>query len=214
VLEVLDSDYNIIEIVCTQAFKSKYADKLAGTQLLESEDLATLGNFRSNDRAIAVVQTKPNEPFTYRGGLILALDDINDPGNLGTILRIADWYGISGVFASPDTCELYNPKVISASKGSFTRVPYYTGELAGLLPSLSIPVYAADMHGENLHTTEIPKDVCLIMGNEAHGISASLEALIDRRVHIPSRGRAESLNVGVATAVILDNYSRLNPRVP
>jgi TrmH family RNA methyltransferase len=151
---------------------------------------------------------KSNEPFKYDGGLVLALDAINDPGNLGTILRTADWYGVSGIIASRNTCEFYNPKVISASKGSFSRIPFYYMELHDFVPQMGIPVLAADLTGENVHEFSFPRDVCLLLGNEAHGISPDLEGLIKSRIHIPRFGNGESLNVGIAAAVMMDNYSR------
>ena len=208
VLEVINSDFQVNEIICTEAFYDKYQSELTGLQLWQVDELSALGSFRSNNQALAIVQMKENRMFRYGGGLVLALDDVNDPGNLGTIIRIADWYGIAGILASPETCELYNPKVISATKGSFTRIPVFYNTLADSIRELQLPVIAADMEGDNVHQTSLPVDLCLIMGNEAHGISEELHSLIDKRIHIPSYGNAESLNVGVAAAVIIDNYRR------
>ena len=205
---MINSDFEVTEIICTEAFFRENSNALSEFKVWQEDDLSTLGNFRSNNKALAVVRMKDNKMFSYNGGMILALDDVNDPGNLGTIIRLADWYGIAGIIASPETCELYNPKVISATKGSFTRVPVYYSRIADVLHSLHIPVFAADMEGDNVHITSFPKDMCLIMGNEAHGISGELNGLINRRIHIPSYGQAESLNVGVAAAIIIDNYRR------
>ena len=210
VLEVMNSDFDIDEIVVTSRFKSLHGHLLGNISVLESEDLSAVGTLKSNDAAIALVRMKPNEPFPVASGLTLISDGINDPGNFGTILRVADWFGIKRILASRDTCELYNPKVISSSKGSFTRVTVYYTEIDSVIASAGLPVYAADMSGRNVHTFEFPTDCLLVMGNESHGISPSLEALITERLTIPSYGGAESLNVGVATAIMLDNYRRLH----
>ncbi|MEJ2004174.1 MAG: RNA methyltransferase [Cyclobacteriaceae bacterium] len=208
VLEVIASDFEVNEVICSSSFYENHAERLAGIQRWEADDLSPLGSFRSNNQALAVVNMKKNQAFAYTGGMVLALDDVNDPGNFGTILRIADWFGITGILASPNTCELYNPKVISASKGSFTRIPVYFDDLDRSVKKLNIPVLAADMDGENVHNLQFPKDVCLVLGNEAHGISPGLGKLISRRITIPSFGNAESLNVGMAAAIIIDNYRR------
>ena len=208
VLEVLASDFEVSEVIVSPAFLEKHAGVVGSVSCSVADDLSGLGTFKSNNQAIAVVRMKPNAPPDRLRGLILVSDGINDPGNLGTILRIADWYGISAIIASPDTCELYNPKVISASKGSFTRVPVYYAELPEFLAAHKMTVLAADMRGEDVHSLDFPENGFLILGSEAHGISPELESLVDKRVHIPSYGGAESLNVGVAAAIIIDNYRR------
>jgi TrmH family RNA methyltransferase len=208
VLEVIDSDFEITEIIATSKFRSLHGHLLESLSVLESEDLSAIGSLKSNDAAIALVRMKPEQPFAVTSGLTLLSDGINDPGNFGTILRVADWYGINRICASPDTCELYNPKVISSSKGSFTRVEVSYAELDTVIATAGLPVYAADMSGRNVHSFKFPEDCLLVMGNESHGISASLESLITERLTIPSFGGAESLNVGVATAIMLDNYRR------
>ena len=140
--------------------------------------------------------------------IILALDEIKDPGNLGTIIRIADWYGIKKIIASNDTVDFYNPKVISATKGSFTRVQIFYTDLVETLPKIGLPIFGTFMKGENVHTFDFPKSGILIMGNESKGISEKIEKLITRKITIPSFGKAESLNVSIATAIVLDNWKR------
>jgi TrmH family RNA methyltransferase len=136
------------------------------------------------------------------------LDDIRDPGNLGTILRIADWYGIRKLICSSSTADVYNPKVISASKGSFTRVEWYYCELNAYLKERSVPVYGAFLDGANVHTHGFEKSGYIVLGNEANGISFEVEQLVSQRITIPRFGGAESLNVGIATAIICDNLRR------
>jgi len=140
--------------------------------------------------------------------IILALDEIKDPGNLGTIIRIADWYGIKKIIASNDTVDFYNPKVISATKGSFTRVQIFYTDLAETLPKIGLPIFGTFMKGENVHTFDFPKSGILIMGNESKGISEKIEKLITKKITIPSFGKAESLNVSIATAIVLDNWKK------
>ncbi len=210
VLEVLNSDFEVREIIATARFIADHESSLAGMEVIEADSLSSVGTLKTNESAIALVRMKPNIVFSPKSGLTLLADDINDPGNFGTMLRIADWFGITNIVASKDTCELYNPKVISSSKGSFTRIKVCYADLEATIRSASLPVLAADMSGKNVHSFDFPTDCLLIMGNESHGISESLSPFITERLTIPSYGEAESLNVGVATAIIIDNYRRTN----
>jgi TrmH family RNA methyltransferase len=134
---------------------------------------------------------------------------VNDPGNLGTILRIADWYGIKKIVASKKTVDIYNSKVISATKGSFARVQVYYLDLVSFFKTeKGIPVLGADLEGADVHTYKFPQKAFLLMGSESHGIHPDLEKNITQKITIPRYGTAESLNVGIATAVILDNWKR------
>jgi TrmH family RNA methyltransferase len=168
-------------------------------------ELNDIGSLQTNDSAIAVCDSKEEEiPGIISDEWVIVLDNINDPGNLGTIIRIADWYGIKKIVCSEDTADLYNPKVINASKGSFLRVSLsYTG-LPGFLKKQHVAVYGADLHGENIHKTTFSTSGILVMGNEAHGISAEVKALLTNSLTIPRFGMAESLNVGIATAICCD----------
>jgi TrmH family RNA methyltransferase len=137
--------------------------------------------------------------------LVLILDRINDPGNLGTIIRIADWYGVSQIICSPDTVDCYNPKVLMATMGSFTRVSICYIDLDRYLSEIEWKIYGAYLDGENIHTKDFENfGWYLVIGSEAHGISSSLEKYITDKVTIPRFWLAESLNAGIATAVILD----------
>lgn len=209
VLEVMESDFNVRLIAGTSDFCS--SNDLSGNEVVQvtEKELSGLGTLKSNNQAIAVVEMKASKPFTIANDeYVIALDDINDPGNFGTILRIADWYGINKIIASESTADFYNPKVISASKGSFTRVDVFYGNLQEELKKLKLPVYGALLDGENVHQVRFNSGGVLVMGNEANGISAEVEALITSRVTIPAYGSAESLNVAMATAIICDNIKR------
>ncbi len=137
----------------------------------------------------------------------MVLDDINDPGNFGTLIRIADWYGITDIIASPNTTDFYNPKAISATRGSFTRVHVHYTPLEAFLKKAqqkSIPVVGTLLQGTDVHTVKIPESILVILGSESHGINKLLNFYISHKVTIPRFGKAESLNVGVAAGIALD----------
>ena len=144
-------------------------------------------------------------------GLILALDAVNDPGNLGTIIRLCDWFGIDEVICSPDTADCYNSKVVQASMGSLTRVNLHYKDLSSFLKESRLPVFIADMDGENVYQTELPEEAILVMGNEANGISSLVKTIANHTITIPRFGvvqQTESLNVATATAILLSEFRR------
>lgn len=215
VVELLQSDrFEVAELFASTDFLEKYAALSRPMQVWESspKDLAQAGTFQSNDQALAVVHIPPPLPLPKRlSGLVLALDQIRDPGNLGTILRIADWYGTTAVLCAPQSVELYNPKVIAASMGSFLRVPVWEVELSKALTDLKLPVWGALMEGENLHELKPPEDLLVVIGSESHGISPEICQYVQQGVTIPRFGAAESLNAGVATAIFCDHWRRSFP---
>ena len=214
VLEVLQSSFTVDLLLVTQEFATKHAKVLAGVQAevgyVTANQLEQVGQYQSNDAALAVVQMKPNQAFTpVKGELILALDEVRDPGNLGTIIRIADWYGIKKLIFSSHTAEFYNPKVIQSSMGSFTRVQFFYGDLIQAFQEWKLPVYGAFLEGESIHQLTNPAPGVLLLGNESQGISKEVEKWVSSKVTIPSFGNAESLNVAIATAIFCDNFKRL-----
>lgn len=212
VQEVIHSNYEIDYIVATSKFfKPELGNEAKEVFEVSQKQLESLGSLKSNDTALAVVKMKQYEfPGFLANGYSIVLDTINDPGNLGTIIRIADWYGIKTIVANSETTDVYNPKVISASKGSFLRVEYYIADLEELLRNSKMPKYAAMMNGKSIYEEQFAKNGILIMGNEANGISSSLVPFIDHNITIPKVGGAESLNVAMATAIICDNITRFN----
>jgi TrmH family RNA methyltransferase len=209
VLEVLDSDVSILKLLVTDYFRNKYAAQLKPFEkLIEvagDNELNDIGSLQSNDSAIAICASKDEStPGIINNEWVIVLDNINDPGNLGTIIRIADWYGIKKIVCSEDTADLYNPKVINASKGSFLRVSLSYTDLPSFLKHQHVAIYGADLHGENIHKTVFSNEGILIMGNEAHGISSEVKKLLRHLLTIPRFGMAESLNVGIATAICCD----------
>lgn len=144
-------------------------------------------------------------PDNFNNNFVLILDDINDPGNLGTIIRIADWYGIKNIIASKNTVDFYNPKTIMATMGSFARVNVFYEDLIEFFEkNQNIPTYGAFLNGENLRNIGKIKPGFIVIGSEAHGINQNLEKFIDKKITIPRFGSAESLNAGVATGIILE----------
>ncbi len=211
--EVLQSGFDVAVLVATPGFLE------ANQGLIHSfngdliraapDDLEKLGDFKSNDSALAVVRMKEiSEPQLRHDSFYIVLDDVRDPGNLGTIIRIADWYGIISIIASPQTADVYNPKVLSASMGSFTRVSVYYVNLVDYLRDVSLPIIGTFLSGEDVHQIKNISGGLLVIGNEANGISQDVASLVTKRVTIPRYGKAESLNAAVATAIVCDNLIR------
>ena len=206
--ELVKSDFIILELYLTDKAKDLETNGLQITFCTEQE-IGKITSFKSNNFGLAVVAIKANEPFDLNENeWILALDDINDPGNMGTIIRIADWYGITKMVCSENTVEFYNPKVVSSSMGSFTRVQSFYTDLKSFFLNNKSAVYGAYLDGKNIHQERFPKGGVLLLGSESHGISEALEKVVQHKITIPAFGQAESLNVGVATAIILDNIKR------
>ena len=215
VQEVLASTFEVDLLLTTEDFYKENAPladrQRCRVETATADEITRLGTLESNNAALAVVRMRANVPLLRAAGTwTLVLDDIRDPGNLGTILRIADWYGIDTILCSETTADVYNPKVISASKGSFTRVNWWYGDLVGVLTAANVPVYGAFLNGEDVHQGQFsPAGGYIVMGNESNGIGLAVAALVTRHLTIPRYGDAESLNVGIATAVVLDNLRRV-----
>jgi TrmH family RNA methyltransferase len=146
--------------------------------------------------------------------LVLALDDVQDPGNLGTIMRIADWFGIKDIFCSKGTADIYNPKAVQATMGAISRVKIHYTELAKEIASLpaSVPVYGTFLEGEIIYDTELSGNGVIIMGNEGNGISREVCQTVNRKLYIPNwpagAATSESLNVAIATAIVCAEFRR------
>lgn len=218
VIELLGSGLQITRLFVTQYFLGHNEKHLTESnvpfELVKEKELVKVGSFKSNAFALAVVQIPQLPDLTIKTGHVLAFENLQDPGNLGTIIRIADWYGFSNVICSPDSVDAYNPKVISASMGSFARVNVYYENLPEFIHRSGLPVYGAVLSGESIHNTKFENEGILLFGNESQGISKNLEPLITNPVKIPGFGGAESLNVAIATAVFCDNLRRATPPNP
>jgi len=209
VLELLNSPLKAVDIFATQAFINAHQSQYPHTQLIEAQEdqLTKASTLVSNNAAIAIVNM-PNAELPKNNGLILALDGVSDPGNLGTIIRVADWYGIKHIVTSTDSADAYNPKTISATMGSFVRVSVSQVELPEYLQTLNLPIYGAFLDGKSVHKTQFSGEGVLLMGSESHGIREQCAKLVSDKITIPAFGGAESLNVAMATGIILDNFKR------
>ena len=199
VSELLKSDFEIKNIYATKEWKVRN-DNI--TQISNAE-LQRISNLKSPNKVLAVVQFK-NHKIIKHDGITLVLDEINDPGNLGTIIRMCDWFGVKQIICSKNTVDIFNPKVVQSAMGSTFRVQVNYTDLENYLSDIKTPIYGAFMHGKNLKEVKIPKSAHLVMGNEANGISAEINKLITDKVAIKNIGKsAESLNVAVATSILL-----------
>jgi TrmH family RNA methyltransferase len=168
-------------------------------------ELQRLSGLTTPNQVVAVFEKPVFPPPAFDRGVWLALDGIQDPGNLGTIVRLADWFGIAGVVCSPDSADVFNPKAIQSTMGSVARVPVLYADPARLISSSGQPVYAALLEGEGLYGVGRIHEGWIVIGNESKGIGPELQLLATHRVTIPRIGQAESLNAAVATGIILSH---------
>ncbi|PQJ69325.1 TrmH family RNA methyltransferase [Polaribacter butkevichii] len=208
VQELLNSSFDLETLFCTHDFTF---DVSGGEVVQVSEtDLKKISNLKTPNKVLGIFKIPDEKPFT-NNGLIVALDAINDPGNLGTIIRLCDWFGVDELICSKDTVDCYNQKVVQASMGSLTRVSIRYVHLTDYLSETNLATFIADMDGENVYKANLPKDGILIMGNEANGVSEEIKTLISHKISIPRFGKTqetESLNVATATAILLSEFKR------
>ena len=203
IVEFLQAGYKAEAIYATETFSPVLSGQ--PLTLVTKEDLLKLTSFKNPDEGIAIFH-QPKRKGILQEGVILALDNIQDPGNLGTLIRLCDWFGIETLLCSEQTVDCYNPKVVQASMGSLSRVEVHYLPLAGFLVTCDLPVYVATLEGENLYTTTFPEDCVIVLGNEANGVSPEVAALANGAITIPRFGKlqqAESLNVAMAGAIIV-----------
>ena len=192
--------------------------QFSATETIEAtdEELKKISNQKSPQGVLAVFE-KPDYNWSEQElsqKLSLALDDVQDPGNLGTIIRIADWFGISDIFCSEHSADTFNPKTVQASMGALARVRVHVVDLRVFLKTcqLKIPVYGTFMNGENIYSKTLTQNGVIVMGNEGNGISPEIERLVSERLLIPNypagQATSESLNVGVATALVCGEFRR------
>jgi TrmH family RNA methyltransferase len=206
--ELLQSNFELEHLYSTQDdFEEVSKSKKT---LIDDNDLKKISALSTPNTCLAVFKI-PVEKNRIESGLILALDSIRDPGNLGTILRLCDWFGINQLLCSKETVDIYNPKVVQATMGSIARVNVNYIDLNAFIAQTKLPVFGTFMDGVNIYKTSLPQEGIIVMGNEANGISAELEKLIQNRVTIPRFGdiqKTESLNVATATAIVLSEFRR------
>ncbi len=177
---------------------------------LSPKELSQISALKSPNRILAVCNIPKVEPSLDPEFPAIALDAISDPGNLGTIVRLADWFGITQIFCSPDSVDCFNPKVVQATMGSIFRLRLVYTDLEVLIRGLpaNFPTYLADMDGKSIYDIAIAAPYFLLMGSESHGASDTLKALVSTKVSIPKSGQGESLNVAMSTGIILSEFKR------
>lgn len=187
----------------------KYGNKIT---LIDAKDLATFSTLNTPQKVAALVEIPTPCALPHPSNCLnLALDRLNDPGNLGTIIRIADWFNIPHIFCSTDCVELYNPKTIQATMGSIWRVKVFYTDLKLLFDqNKNLPVYGAVLDGDNLFNLPLSDKGFILIGSESHGIQADLLPAISQKITIPRLGQAESLNAAVATGIIAAHFAAHN----
>lgn len=213
VQELLQSSFRLDSVYSVSKWEPSVSMQNLAHFNISEEELKKISTHETPDKVVAVAYIPGNERQTdnlqLTEGLYLACDGLNDPGNAGTIIRIADWFGVKEVFLSPQSVDIYNPKVVNAAKGSLFRVRCSYAPLPELFTSnATIKVYGAFLAGENIYESSLDKNAIIIIGNEANGISAELLPFVQQKVSIPSFGKAESLNAGVAAGIIVSEFRR------
>lgn len=211
--ELLAAGFPFLELYATDAWRRerpRAADKPEITPISAAE-MERISHYPTPSPVLAVgrIERKPLAPGALARGLTLALDGIQDPGNVGTMLRIADWFGLARVLLSPDCADLFSQKVINASMGSFARVAAHPVALPDALAGAGVPVLGCDLDGADVHTLPVRPDAVLVIGSEGRGLSPAVRAIVTHYVTIPRVGAAESLNAAVAAAIVCDNLRRL-----
>ena len=206
ITELLDSSFELHQLYATDSCNFN-----ANKQSVVTEaELKKISFLKTPNKALAVFKIPATKTVDFNN-LVLALDDVRDPGNLGTIIRLCDWFGIQDLVCSSETVDCFNPKVIQATMGSITRVNITYCNLKKVIEAQKTDVYGAFMDGKNVYNSQLPYKGILILGNEANGISKSIENLVEKRISIPRFGsmqETESLNVATATAILLSEFKR------
>jgi len=219
VMELLKSKINVIEIFACNKFITNNLNSIENNfiinEISESE-LKKISNLKTPNEVLAVAKI-PNVsiPDDYYKDLCLALDNIQDPGNLGTIIRTADWFGIKNIFCSADTVDVYNPKVVQATMGAIFRVNIFYIDLKNFITdakSKNIKIFGTLLSGNNIYKTKLTDKAVIILGNESKGISKDIENMIENKIKIPQfstdSNTSESLNVSIANAIVIAEFRR------
>ncbi len=202
--ELLQSNLMLHALYTTETFNIDAKDEI----LISETELKRISFLATPNNALAIFKIPKSKAINVKG-LVLALDAVRDPGNLGTIIRLCDWFGVKDLVCSKETVDCYNPKVIQATMGSITRVNVSYVDLELFLNEVDSTIYGAFMDGDTIYKTKLPDTGVLVMGNEANGVSNEIEAIINKKISIPRFGdlqATESLNVATATAILLSEF--------
>ncbi len=206
--ELVDSGFEIHKIYALDTYSGKIASHLLN--IINESELQKISNLHTANTILGVFKI-PNTKMPTDFGLQVVLDAVKDPGNLGTIIRLCDWFGVSQLICSLDTVDCYNPKVVQATMGSLARVNIVYRNIETYLKESELPIYVSLLEGKNIYKEKLPNDAILIMGNEANGVQESIQKLATNTITIPrfnEHGVTESLNVAMATAVLLSEFRR------
>lgn len=206
--EFLQAGFDLHALFATEAYTNPFdIEKSSEISERELKQISAL----SNPNQVLAIFRIPEDPPASRKGLNLVLDSINDPGNLGTIIRLCDWFGVTQIICSTDTVDRYNPKVVQASMGSLSRIKMLYTDLPEYLSKEQRTIYGTFMNGRSIYEQSLEKDCVLILGNEANGISETVSELVDEQITIPQfndHQQTESLNVAMATSILLSELRR------
>jgi len=213
VIEFVNTAYQVDTIYHTTEIAPKMMNlsRKINFQEISSSDLEKISSLKTPQEVIGLVKMPKWSTLNYnslKNKFSLVLDGVQDPGNMGTIIRTADWFGITDIICSDDTVDVYNPKVVQATMGSLARVNVHYGDLLTILPEIKLPLFGAMLDGENIYSTNFGNEGLLAMGNEGNGLRTEIQALINKKVTIPRIGHAESLNVAIATAILCSEIKR------
>ena len=206
--ELLKSNLELEQVFCTKPMFTSVSE--SKKTIISDAELKKISALTTANDCLAIFKI-PQEKKRQTQGLIVVLDDIRDPGNLGTIIRLCDWFGISQIVCSEQTVDVYNPKVVQATMGSISRVNVSYSDLETYLTETKLPVFGTFMDGENIYKQQLPQEGIIVLGNEANGISKGIEDKVTQRISIPRFGNlqlTESLNVATATAIVLSEFKR------
>lgn len=206
--ELIISPFVLHKLYGTAAYQNPH--HIADLQLISEQELGLISDFSNPNQVLAVFEI-PKVKKISNEGLTVVLDSINDPGNLGTIIRLCDWFGVTQLVCSENTVDCYNQKVVQASMGSLSRISIHYVDIEGFLKDQNRPVYGTFLEGKNIYDTKLNPDALIVLGNEANGISNAIEEIIEEKITIPQFGenhQTESLNVATATAIVLSEFKR------
>jgi TrmH family RNA methyltransferase len=226
--ELLDSGFAVRKIFYTgTTFARSEGERAVLFEQVSAKDMERASRLKTPTDCLALIEI-PGRKFdqaALRCGLTLALDGVQNPGNVGTIIRLADWFGIRTVLCSADSADCWGPKVVQATMGAITRVAVHYGDLTEMLSTAALPVYGTFLEGGNIYDSELSTEGIVVMGSEGRGISPQIERLVTRKIHIPPyrseepprqpsaaapprEGNPESLNVAIAAAIVCSEFRR------
>ena len=206
--EFILSNFSLHSLYCTEEVLKKYQNE--APVVVTEQELKKISTLKSPNKVIAIFRI-PEQNKIADIGLKVLLDDVNDPGNLGTIIRLCDWFGVKELICSRATVDCYNSKVVQSTMGSLTRVQVNYIDIEAYLDETDLPCFVTDMDGANIYDSELPESGVIIMGNEANGVRLSIQEKASKKISIPRFGvlkATESLNVATATAIVLSEFRR------